>query len=274
MEQNKSIIRVQKSANYSIISNHPLNNPDLSFKAKGLLTYLLSKPDNWVISISHLAKVSTDQIASVRSAVKELRKNGYMTLSVSRENGKIQQWIYTAHELPQLSENIEREPDTDFQQVAFQQVENQRVLNTDRYQKRIKEKTERAPTSQKSEKKAGLGIELIPGYQIPESERAFISQSIQDYGLERVKTAFKSALERKASNPFAYTRKTLTAGYQTAEKHNQSISSGVYKPFTPPEKPDNILSPAEIVRLCQERKNNRRARSSSDLKPINSIVRC
>lgn len=98
----KGIIRVQKNrANpYVMINKQLLENPDLSWKAKGLLAYLLSKPDNWQIRIYNLIKQSRDGEKSVRSGLRELEDHLYIQrFPVFTEHG-INHWESIVYETP------------------------------------------------------------------------------------------------------------------------------------------------------------------------------
>lgn len=64
-----SVYRTPKNKNFTVVDNHYLKNPDLSLKAKGLMTLLLSLPDQWDFSITGLATLSKDQVCAVRSAI-------------------------------------------------------------------------------------------------------------------------------------------------------------------------------------------------------------
>jgi len=91
----KSIMRVRKNRDnpFVMMDKRIFANTSLSWKAKGILGYLLSKPDDWVIRISDLIKQSTDGRDAVYSGVKELRKAGYVELvDVRNESGKIISW--------------------------------------------------------------------------------------------------------------------------------------------------------------------------------------
>jgi len=99
-------VRTKKNKNYTTISNIVLNDVALTWKAKGLAAYLLSKPDDWRISREHLAKQSEDGISAVRSALQELEKFGYLVREKSRnEHGKIE-WEYVLLEEPQNREPL------------------------------------------------------------------------------------------------------------------------------------------------------------------------
>ena len=77
-----NIIRIQKSKNYSIISNKIIRNKDLSLKAKGLMTLILSLPDNWELSVNGLVKIVKESKNTVYSILKELNKKGYVKRQV------------------------------------------------------------------------------------------------------------------------------------------------------------------------------------------------
>lgn len=120
-ERAKTIFRVEKNADnpFVMIDRRVIENPKLSWKAKGLLAYLLSRPDNWVVRFADLAKRAPDGAHTIRAAMKELRKAGHVQVITEREDGRVKQWVYKVYEVPLLS---------DFQQVEKQQVEK-RALN-------------------------------------------------------------------------------------------------------------------------------------------------
>lgn len=83
-------IKNAKRGRFTTISNVPLNDPDISFRAKGILSYLVGKPEDWSIRLADLTKHSTDGPHSVRSALKELREKGYLKVVQIRDmKGKI-----------------------------------------------------------------------------------------------------------------------------------------------------------------------------------------
>ena len=67
------IFRIEKTKNYKVMSNYHLKDKRLSFKAKGLLSYMLSLPDTWDFSLNGLCSASKDNITSIRSTLKELQ---------------------------------------------------------------------------------------------------------------------------------------------------------------------------------------------------------
>lgn len=95
----KNIIRVQKNSNYSVLSNEPFTDAALSWKAKGLLAFLLTRPDNWQVNVEHLRKCSTDGRDSVYSALKELMTSRYIVREMRRdEKGRAGGFVYTISE--------------------------------------------------------------------------------------------------------------------------------------------------------------------------------
>ena len=98
----KTIYRVVKSAEnpYIMIDRRPIDNANLSFKAKGILTYLMRRPDGWEVSVSDLINHATDGEDSVRSGMKELQQAGHMTQTKVREKGRITGWLIEVYEIP------------------------------------------------------------------------------------------------------------------------------------------------------------------------------
>ena len=90
-----STFRVNKNVNYTVMSNHHLQDKRLSLKAKGLLSYMLSLPDDWDYSLKGLTTGCRDGIDSVRSAVHELEDCGYLCRSKVRDaRGRIIDYNY------------------------------------------------------------------------------------------------------------------------------------------------------------------------------------
>lgn len=77
-----------KTKNYSVICNDFFSDTRLSWKAKGLLGYLLTKPDSWVTSVSHLSAASEDGRDSTAAGIKELLSLGYIKRKQAGDTGK------------------------------------------------------------------------------------------------------------------------------------------------------------------------------------------
>ncbi|MFA1821194.1 replication protein [Virgibacillus oceani] len=114
-----NIIRVKKNNNFVVMNKTALNDRSLSWKAKGVMAFMLSKPDDWTFYLDELATNATDGKASFRSGFNELKDRGYVQRIKKRdENGKFE-WETIVYEVPH----------TDFPQVDNPHVEKPHVEN-------------------------------------------------------------------------------------------------------------------------------------------------
>lgn len=123
-----AVFRVNKNNNYTTVSNHHLRDKNLSLKAKGLLTLMLSLPDDWDYSISGLVSICKEQEGAVKSALDELKKNGYLVVTKlnSNESGTgYFGYVYDIFEYPEG-----RNPPLDNPALEVPAVENHGQLNT------------------------------------------------------------------------------------------------------------------------------------------------
>ena len=95
-----SVARTHHNKDYTCMSNYHFKDKSLSLKAKGLLSMMLSLPDEWDYSVAGLASLSSDGETSVRTAVKELEEHNYLKRTPIRENGRIADWEYDIYEKP------------------------------------------------------------------------------------------------------------------------------------------------------------------------------
>ena len=97
-----AVFRVERNTGYTVMSNHHLRNKELSLKAKGLLSQMLSLPEDWDYTLSGLSYINRESIDAIRTAVWELEKAGYITRRQGRdEKGKMTAIEYTIYEQPQ-----------------------------------------------------------------------------------------------------------------------------------------------------------------------------
>ena len=117
-----AIFRVKKTRDFTIMSNHHLRDKKLSLKAKGLLSLILSLPEDWDYTLKGLSYICKEGIDAVRMAVKELEDAGYIERRRFRnEKGQLKSIEYIIHEIPETeqedtqeepkSENSMQEPD-------------------------------------------------------------------------------------------------------------------------------------------------------------------
>ena len=99
-----TVFHVAKNTNYTVMSNHHLRNRELSLKAKGLLSQMLSLPEKWDYTLQGLAYINREQIDAIRQAVHELERAGYIVRTRERDNrGRLRGAEYTIYEEPQLA---------------------------------------------------------------------------------------------------------------------------------------------------------------------------
>lgn len=99
-----AVFRVEKNHSYTVMANHHLRDERLSLKSKGLLSLILSLPDDWRISIEGMTQFSSDGKDAIRSAIRELTDAGYITRAQTHsEAGTFSGYDYIVHETPVAS---------------------------------------------------------------------------------------------------------------------------------------------------------------------------
>ena len=114
------VIRVNKTQDYTVMANYHFRNYEMSLKAKGLLSQMLSLPEDWNYSIEGLTTLAKDGYDSIKEGLKELERFGYLKRAAVRDKGKIVDWIYNIYEKPQVEKPQMEKP----------QMENPRQLIT------------------------------------------------------------------------------------------------------------------------------------------------
>ena len=96
-----AIIRVEKTKDYTTMSNYHFKEKDMSLKAKGLLSLILSLPEEWDYTLAGLSMLCRDGKDSVRTALSELEEFGYVeTARVRDEKGQLRGTEYVVYERP------------------------------------------------------------------------------------------------------------------------------------------------------------------------------
>ncbi len=252
-----AVMRVHKTANYTIMSNYHFKEKEMSLKAKGLLSLMLSLPDNWDYSINGLATLSKDGRDSVMGALKELEKFGYLVRTrMSDEKGKFKGYDYDIYEEPQLvnpsSENPYTEkPNTGNPTQLNTNKNNSEGINTlsnkdkeDKLEKRVS-----APTEQNSNINIGkpnsFSKELIKAKYIEEDD-LFLSmynilfiELIEEYDFELIRSCLWYFIKRLDKYGKAYDEN----GYEVENKYaylktsleneaHKLTNRGEYDPFS------------------------------------------
>ena len=122
-----AVFRVEKNHSYTVMANHHLRDERLSLKSKGLLSLILSLPDDWRISIEGMTQFSSDGKDAIRSAIRELTDAGYITRDQTHsETGTFSGYDYTIHETPAAS------PSSGFPTMEKPTTENPTLRNTEK----------------------------------------------------------------------------------------------------------------------------------------------
>jgi len=96
-----AVFRVEKTRDYTVMSNHHLKNIRISLRSKGLLSIMLSLPENWDYTLKGLARISLEGVDAIRMAIKELEAEGYIVRSrVRNEKGQLTEAEYVIYEKP------------------------------------------------------------------------------------------------------------------------------------------------------------------------------
>ena len=97
-----AVFRVERNKGYTVMSNHHLRNKELSLKAKGLLSQMLSLPEDWDYTLKGLSLINREKIDAIREAIRELERAGYIVRSRERdEKGRLRGADYVIFEQPQ-----------------------------------------------------------------------------------------------------------------------------------------------------------------------------
>lgn len=114
-----AVFRVERNTGYTVMSNHHLRNKELTLKAKGLLSQMLSLPEDWDYTLAGLSHINREKIDAIREAVRELERAGYIVRSRERDaKGRLRGADYVIYEQPQLP------PKPDFPTLENPTLEN------------------------------------------------------------------------------------------------------------------------------------------------------
>ena len=157
------MMRVHKTKDYIVMSNHAIKNEKLSWKGKGLLAYLLSLPDDWKIYLEELTNHAKDGRDGTAAGIKELIKEGYIVRTqIKNPNGKFGEYVYEVYEIPctdsgnnpekknfknsqekhsETPDNSDIQPKTDFPNTVLPKAENPELLsiNNTKYKNNYKD---------------------------------------------------------------------------------------------------------------------------------------
>ncbi|MCR3758906.1 DnaD domain protein [Clostridium felsineum] len=202
----QTVIRVEKRQSYVVMNKEALQNNNLSWKAKGLLAYLLSLPDNWQIYVDELSKHSRDGRDSTLTALKELIKARYIYREQIRgSNGKFGRYRYVVYESPKNVDITNISPQTEKPYTGNPEAEkpksenpellNNNILNTNKLNNNLNIKEEET-----CDKRVIILYRKCISKNISDFEYEKLIELEKAYGIELLSKAIEIAACKNAKN--------------------------------------------------------------------------
>ena len=194
------VFRVEKTSSYTVMSNHHLRNPDLTLKAKGLLSLMLSLPENWDYTLKGLSCICRENVDAIRTAVWELEKAGYITRRQGRDKkGKMTAIEYTIYEFPhppKPKSPVLENPISDNPTTEIPVSENPTQLNKDRSTKDL------------------LNIDVSSTYSIPFQKEAAAPPERKGNGYTNMDAvrAYEEVIKENIEYPYLIQDKSVDKG--------------------------------------------------------------
>ena len=136
-----AVFRVEKNKGYTVMSNHHLRNKGLTLKAKGLLSQMLSLPEDWDYTLSGLSHINREKVDAIREAVRELERAGYITRLRERDaKGRLRGTDYVIYEQPQGTPPMPEKPILENPMLANPVLENPTLENPTQLNKELSSK--------------------------------------------------------------------------------------------------------------------------------------
>ena len=127
-----AVFRIERTRDYTVMSNHHLRNHELSLKAKGLLSMMLSLPDDWNYTTRGLAKICKEGVDAIGNALRELETAGYIVRHQLRDRQGRSDTEYVIYEQPQPRQPDTASPDTENPYLDKPDTEKPAELNIEK----------------------------------------------------------------------------------------------------------------------------------------------
>ena len=127
-----SVFKIEKTKDFTVMSNYHLRDKNLSYKAKGLLSFMLSLPEDWDYSLKGLCSISKENRDATRSTLKELQQNHYLEIEKVRGDKGYFEYNYLIYEKPHFVDidNEKSSPDMEIPHLDIPDVEEHPQINT------------------------------------------------------------------------------------------------------------------------------------------------
>ena len=188
--------RVHKKNNgFTIVPNELLNNPEISLRAKGLYAYINSKPDGWDFSAERIANDQKEGVSSVKTALRELEKCGYLLRVLIKENGFFKGYDYNIYDKPQNTVGYNSVDgftvdgfavDGKLTDISNKEISNKEISNNINSNSAVAKKTKKEPFDFKDELlKLGAEENFIDDWLIKKPKKHW-TQSVFDFFIQEV----------------------------------------------------------------------------------------
>ena len=168
------VFKVEKNKNYTVMSNYHLRDKSLSLKAKGLLSFMLSLPDDWDYSLAGLCSICKEGKDAIRSTLKELKDNNYLVIEKSKNDKGLFEYTYIIYEEPHIEKELVY-PDTENPYMDNPDMDNPTQINTN------KQNTKEQNDKDDKEKHNILTLDLIKkGYIQNDDIQSFFYDDLFD----------------------------------------------------------------------------------------------
>jgi predicted transcriptional regulator len=129
-----SVFKIEKTKDYTVMSNYHLRDKNLSYKAKGLLSFMLSLPEDWDYSLAGLCSISKESRDGIKSILKELQENHYVEIENVRGDKGYFEYNYLIYEIPHFIEleNNKNNPGMENPHLDSPNVEIPTQINTNK----------------------------------------------------------------------------------------------------------------------------------------------
>lgn len=271
------ITRVKKERNFVQIDKFPLQDERLSWRAKGLLAYMLSMPDDWQFYVNELHKHAKDGKDSTRSALKELEQFGYLVIEKNNrsEKGKFSTNNYFLHERP-LSDTGKPQRATRHGQTATTNNKETNNNHTNNNKEREKEKispqlyTNDIPKDlkEKPKKKSSAKRKKV-GIPSPDYPKEFSQNLI---------TAFEAYFEHRKqigspfSNKNAKQAKVLQTSAQVTEYGEAKVIASFYEAITEGWKMNYVRKDNKTKKHGKQQTVNKSGKESLSIEELFKLI--
>lgn len=269
-----AVFRINKTEDFTVMSNHHLRDKQLSLKAKGLLSVMLALPDNWDYSIDGLVSLCKEEETSVISTLKELKSFGYLRIDKLMPNetksGRIE-YIYNIFEIPQEKQAPQKQgvenQGLEFQGLEFQELENHTQLNTNISNTNI------INTNKKERKKGCRYDEILSSFSLNGEVktvfvefikmRMLIKKPLTDYALTSIVEKVKQLSNGDSKHAVAILKQSIRNNWQDVyEIKDGYVADHEEKPkkknkpsnFETAEIKEKVLKDKELNAIISEKK--------------------